>query len=140
MGTDLIHSELSDYDFRTQFEECTLNPTVFCHEAHLRLAWIHINKYGLEQAKENIQIQLQSFVEHVGAKDKYHKTLTIVAIQMVNYFKDRSKSNTFDEFIKEFPQLKDNFRELIENHYSFDIFNSVIAKKEYLEPDVLFFE
>lgn len=136
MKSNLRHTQLSDSELIEQLENCTLNPTIFNHEAHLRLAWIHINTFGLEQAKENIQRQLQNFVEHLGATDKYHKTLTIVAIEAVNHFMKKSQSSTFKDFIIEFPQLKDNFKGLINSHYSFDIFNSTTAKNEYLKPDI----
>ena len=93
------HFELSDADFEAQFADCKLDPSIFNHEAHLRLAWIHIDKYGIEQAEENIQKQLQDFVAHVGAKDKYHETLTIVAVQAVNHFMQQSKSDNLQDFI-----------------------------------------
>ena len=134
------HFELTDEVFENQFTQCTLNPEIFSHEAHLRLAWININDHGIEQAEKKIQTQLQNFVEFVGAKDKYNKTLTIVAIKAVNHFMNQSKSDNFKDFIVEFPQLKTNFKQLIDSHYSFDIFNSEKAKTEFLEPDVLTFD
>lgn len=140
MKSDLRQTKLSDTEFIAQFETCTLDPSTFNHEAHLRLAWIHIEQFGVEQAKENIQRQLQNFVEHVGAKEKYHQTLTIVAIEAVNHFMKKSKSRSFQDFVIEFPQLKDNFKGLINSHYSFDIFKSIKAKNEYLKPNVIPFE
>lgn len=134
------HFELTDEVFRNQFTQCTLNPKIFSHEAHLRLAWININDHGIKKAENKIQIQLQNFVEFVGAKDKYNKTLTIVATKAVNHFMNQSKSDNFKDFIVEFPQLKSNFKQLIDSHYSFDIFNSEKAKTEFLAPDLLTFD
>ncbi|WP_108808555.1 hypothetical protein [Aquimarina spinulae] len=134
------HFELTDKVFKNQFTQCTLNPEIFSHEAHLRLAWIMINDHGIEQAEKKIHTQLQYFVEFVGAKDKYNKTLTIVATKAVNHFMNQSKSDNFKDFIVEFPQLKTNFKQLIDNHYSFDIFNSEKAKTEFLAPDILTFD
>ena len=134
------HFELTNTAFEKQFATCKLDPTIFSHEAHLRLAWIHIMKYGLEQAEENIQAQLKNFVEFAGATDKYNKTLTIVAIKAVNHFVRRSRSNNFKDFITEFPQLKKDFKTLIDRHYSFNIFNSQKAKIEFLKPDLLPFD
>lgn len=131
------HFDLSNQEFERQFSNCKLNPSLFNHEAHLRLAWIHIDKYGLDKALENIQNQLQNFVAHVGEKDKYHITLTIASVYTVNHFIKKSKSNNFKDFITEFPQLKNNFKDLIGSHYSFDILKSLKAKEEYMNPDVL---
>ena len=130
------HLELSDDIFEQQFKNCQLDPTLFSHEAHLRLAWIHIRKYGVDQAVKNIQAQLEHYVSHVGATDKYHKTLTIVAIHAVSHFMRRSNCDSFMDFIKEFPQLKTDFKQLINSHYSFNIFDSEKAKKDYIAPDI----
>ena len=134
------HYKLSDTEFEEQFIDCKLDPSIFSHEGHLRLAWININQYGLEQAEENIQSQLQNFVEFAGAKDKYNTTLTIAAIRAVGHFMAKSNAVNFKDFIEEFPQLKNNFKALIECHYSFDVFNSLKAKAEFLEPDLLPFK
>lgn len=131
------HFELSDAEFEKQFISCQLSPTIFSHEAHLRLAWLNIEKYGFEQAKEKIQNQLINFVTDIGAKDKYHKTLTIASIYAVAHFMKKSKSDNFKDFNLEFPKLKNNFKELIESHYSFDIFNSAKAREEFIEPDLI---
>lgn len=134
------HFDLTNVEFEKQFENCRLDPMLFSHEAHIRLAWVHIKKYGSVQAEENIQSQLKRFVEFVGATDKYSTTLTIVAIKAVSHFIVRSKSNNFKDFIAEFPQLKNDFKTLIESHYSFDIFNFQNAKREYLKPDLIPFD
>lgn len=132
--------ELSDSEFSIKFKNCSLDPSTFDHEAHLRLVWLQIEENGFQQAQINIQNLIQNFVKHVGAEEKYHKTLTITAIEIVNHFMSKKASKTFKEFISEFPKLKNNFKELIEQHYSYDIFQSAKAKNEYLEPDLIPFK
>lgn len=134
------HNQLSDFEFIEQFVNGTLNPKIFNHEAHLRLAWLYIDKFGLEQAERDIQNQLQNFVSSIGAKGKYNKTLTIVATRIVNRFMQNFKSDNFADFINEFPQLVFQFEALVNRHYSFDIFDSQKAKVEFLKPDLLAFE
>ena len=129
------HNDLSDSEFEHQFATCTLNPDLFSHEAHLRLAWIHISTYGVDNAEYNIQKQLKIFVSFLGATDKYHHTVTIVAVRAVNHFMKSSNANNFKSFIIEFPQLKTDFKALKNSHYSIDIFTSQAAKVEFLEPD-----
>ncbi|MVM35308.1 hypothetical protein GO755_35125 [Spirosoma sp. HMF4905] len=131
------HFALSDDLFEQQFKLCRLNPTLFSHEAHLRLAWIHVKKYGVEQAIENICDQLVCFVDSLGARNKYNKTLTIAAIRAVNHFINKSDTDNFSDFINQFPRLKFSFKELIACHYQVDIYNSKLAKTVYVEPDLL---
>ena len=134
------HFELSDTEFEQDFIQCKLNPSDFSHEAHLRLAWININKYGIEQAEKNVQNQLQKFVEFVGAKDKYNMTLTLAATKAVYHFMLKSNTDNFKDFITEFPRLKNSFKELMAAHYGFDIYHSNRAKTEFLEPDLIPFD
>ncbi|MEX0287999.1 MAG: hypothetical protein AB3N14_02725 [Flavobacteriaceae bacterium] len=134
------HQELTDHDFECQFRERTLPTSIFTHEAHLRLAWIHIRKYGIAQAKENIQGQLQHYVKYHGAEAKYNHTVTIAAILIVYHFIKKTQTDTFSQFILKHPELKSNFKGLIAFHYSFDIFKSKKARITYLEPDLLPFK
>lgn len=134
------HFKLSDTQFEQAFRLCQLDPTLFTHEAHLRLAYIHIRNYGLDQAEKNIQEQLQKFVAFVGAKDKYNTTLTLAAVKAVFHFMGRSSKDNFRDFMAEFPRLKYNFKALMDAHYGFDIYRSQRAKTEFLEPDLLPFD
>ena len=131
------HYNFLDSPFENLFANCQLDPSLFSHEAHLRLAWIHIKKYGIDRAEENIEIQLKKFVAHVGATDKYHTTLTIVAVRAVNHFIQKSDHTDFQTFIAAFPKLKSDFKGLINSHYSYDIFQSEKARKKFLKPDLV---
>ncbi|MDW3645848.1 MAG: hypothetical protein R8P61_02145 [Bacteroidia bacterium] len=134
------HYKLSDSEFLQQFKDCSLAPAVFSHEAHLRLAWLNIYQEGMEKAEKGIQDQIENFVAHVGAKDKYHKTLTIVAIKAVGHFMEKSATDNFSDFLAENLQLKKDFKSLINSHYSFDIFSSKEAKTSYIKPDLVPFD
>lgn len=129
------HLSLSDNEFEHQFATCQLDPTWFTHEAHLRLAWIHLEKYGLEHAEKNYQQQLENFVKHYGAADKYHKTITIMGVRAVHHFKSRSDTNNFQDFILECPALKTDFKKLINSHYSFDVFELEEARERFVMPN-----
>ena len=135
-----IHYDLTNAEFELQFDSCKLDSNLFSHEAHLRLAWIHITKYGIEKALINIQSQLTRYVTHVGESTKYNKTVTIAAIKAVHHFILKSKSDNFMDFIAEFPGLQNNFKGVMDSHYSVDIFKSANARKEFISPDLLPFD
>ncbi len=130
------HLSLSDAEFETKFEDTSFPPTLFNHEAHLRLAWIHIKKYGTEQAIKNVCRQIINYVNKLAAEDKYNSTLTVASVKIISHFMNRSHATTFTDFILEFPQLKTNFKSLIDTHYSIDIYRSRQAKNAYIEPDL----
>jgi len=134
-----LHFILKDDLFEEQFATGSLDPTLFSHGAHLRLAWIHISKYGEAKAISNISKQLQNFVRLVGAVDKYNDTLTVAAIKAVNHFMQKAPLASFHEFITAYPRLKTNFKNIIQQHYGFDIFDSAAARAAYVAPDLLAF-
>lgn len=134
------HFNLSDTEFVQQFSDLSFNPALFTHEAHLRLAWVHLKLYGEQAAIATICEEIRCFASHHGAPDKYNETITVAAIKAVHHFRNKSRSNTFADFIAEFPRLKNNFKELMAFHYKMDIYNSTAAKERYLEPDLLPFD
>lgn len=134
-----VHFQLSDAELEQQFRTATLNPELFSHEAHLRLAWVQIRFFGLEKAEENLCQQIQFYDKKYDTGTKFHKTLTIAATKIVAHFMAKSQSENFADFIVEFPQLNNHFKELIAAHYSTDILQNPIAKEQYMLPDLLVF-
>ncbi len=131
------HFDLTDEAFRQAFQAGSLPPALFTHEAHLRLAWIHLKKTEPTTAIKTIRSQIIAFVEQLGAQDKYHETLTVAAVHIVHHFMSKAQSTAFQAFIQEFPSLKSDFRGLIQSHYSQDIIWSEEAKSTYLPPDLV---
>ncbi len=129
------HWSLSDDEFESKFENFTLKPGMFSHEAHIRLAYIHLDKYGLKRAEENMCNQISGFATSLGATDKFNKTVTIAAVKAVHHFMEKAKAENFKNFILEFPQLITKFKDLLGEHYGFNVFADPKAKKEYIEPD-----
>lgn len=134
------HLDLTNQEFAAQFKAGVFPPELFTHEAHLRIAWICINQYGVEKAVKIVCDQIKSFVIIANAEDKYNHTLTVAAIKIVHHFMQKSNSQTFPGFVDEFPRLKTHFKNLIEAHYSEGTCFSDRAKKEFVEPDLLAFD
>ena len=133
-------TQLTDTEFEQQFASCTLNPDLLTHEEHIRLAWIHLRKYGLTAAVENLCTQIAKYDKVHGDGTKYHQTLTVAAVYVVDHFVRLSHAETFEEFKAEFPELLTHFRELISRHYSEIRLNDSRAKHQYLEPDIESFD
>lgn len=134
------HLHLNDTEFESQFENCTLHPDLFNHEAHLRLAWVHVRKYGAEQAAKNLCKQIVAFDKTFGDGTKFNLTVTVASAKVIDHFKQKTLANTFTEFIAEFPRLRSNFKDILAFHYGTDIFKNEKAKHSYMEPDLLPFE
>lgn len=131
------HLELTDVEFTTQFEQCKLAEELFTHEAHLRLAWIYLDSFGLEKAEKRICDSIQAYTAHLGVESIYNETVTIVAMKIVDHFQRQGPSLIFNEFLREYPELLTNFKRLVAQHYSADIFSNEAAKRNFIEPDLL---
>lgn len=131
------HWKISDAEFENKFSTSSFRPLWFTHEAHLRLAWIYITKYGSEIAFEKYSTQLQEFAKKYNADGKYNATVTFASIQIMNHFINESDAYDFQDFMNEFPQLKTNFKQVIQKHYSGDVFTSKEAKQNILQPDLV---
>lgn len=130
------HRELNDEQFEKMFASLRMPEHMFTHEAHLRLAWIHIRKYGVDVAVENIRQQLRRFVDHHGDASKYHVTLTTAAVLIVNHFIHQSRASEFQVLLRLFPELSTRFHSLLQSHYSIELMDSEKARKQFLSPDL----
>lgn len=134
------HFELNDTEFTQQFENCILDASLFSHEAHLRLAWIYIQRYGSDEAISIIRNQIQRYAASLGAPEKYNETVTVASVKAVSYFIRKEKNDTFKAFITKNQQLKTHFKQLLATHYRTDIFTSETAKTTFLEAELDPFE
>jgi len=131
------HWQFSNDELEREFETFKLKPGMFSHEAHLRLAYIHIVKYGAKEAEKNMCEQIKGYAESLGVYDKFNKTVTIASVKAMVHFMQKSKAQSFQDFIQEFPRLLTNFKDILSQHYSFNVFADKGAKKEFVEPDLL---
>ncbi|MEQ6167543.1 hypothetical protein AAOE16_10135 [Ekhidna sp. MALMAid0563] len=131
------HWQYTDDKYEKVFESYKLKPGLFSHEAHLRLAYIHIQKYGVEQAEHNMCNQIKGFAESLGVYDKFNKTVTIASVKAMHHFMQNAKSDNFKDFIQEFPRLLSNFKDILGQHYGFNVFAGKRAKREFIAPDLL---
>ena len=129
------HYQFTDQGLLLAMENSALDPKLFSHEAHLRWGWLLLEYNSLEEAINKACTQLKQYTTHLGAFDKYNETVTIAAMRAIHHFRLKSEADNFMDFIVDCSRLKTSFKELMDAHYSENIFNSVLAKKQYLQPD-----
>lgn len=134
------HNELTDTEFEDRFKDCTLNPKLFSHEAHIRLAWIHITKYGIKKAEQSFNHQILKYISTLGAQEKYNATVTIAGIKVVYHFIQQSSATDFYVFIEKNKRLVTDFKGLLMSHYRTNIFESAKAKKAFIEAELIPFD
>lgn len=129
--------ELKDADFVLHFEQGSLPPSLFDHRAHLRLAWIYLDRYGEAGAIDRTCRGLRAFAQRQGEAEKFHMTLTVASVKILWQHMKCSKALHFLDLIREVPKLRHSFRELLGRHYSETALNDPGARREYRPPDRL---
>ena len=118
------------------FHERTLRPTEWTHRAHLRVAWMFVGRYPLDEAHLLFRIALirLNTVHEVpeSAQRGYHETLTRVWLHLVGALRDDSP--TSELFLERHGELLN--REAPLGHYSREVLFSVRARSVYVEPDL----
>ena len=107
------HFLLSDDEFLESFTNTSMDPKVFTHEGHLRLAWIHIRRFGLHQAVLNVCEQIERFDQVHGDGNKFDEKLTVACVQMVHDLMSQSGGTSFSDFLKKHPELRTDFSSLL---------------------------
>lgn len=129
------HTQLSDEEFYEQFKGMKFPPGLFSHEAHLRLTWILLEKYDLSTACAEACTLIKSFDATFGDGTKFHRTVTEAAVRIVNHYKEKDSFRAFQLFLGAHQHLLHQFKECIDSHYTFDIFQHENAAKSFVKPD-----
>lgn len=122
-----------DNEFIFQFENCTLPKTDFHHREHVRIVWLYLSRYPLDEAMEKTIQGIIRYATSLGAAHIYHETMTRAWVLVVKSAMNQS-FNTFDEFIQSNPHLLD--KNLLSEYYSSTLLNSDEARKTWLDPDL----
>nr|WP_297788004.1 hypothetical protein [uncultured Allomuricauda sp.] len=128
---------MNDVDFIHAFETGKFPPEQFNHKAHIKLAWVYLDRFDEETAISKTCVAIKNFDQLHGDGTKFHTTLTIAAVKVVHHFRQKSKATTFDGFVAEHPRLITSFKELLSQHYRKNALADPKAKTAYLEPDLL---
>ena len=107
------HQLLTDEQFEQKFENCTLAPSLVTSEAHLRLAYIHINKHGIKNAVRILYKQLSEFDTKFGNILTICKSTIKAFVKLMYDFIKKATTGSFRELVLEFPDLKSKFSTLL---------------------------
>ena len=129
-------ASIEDQQFRLAFEAQQIEPAVFDHEAHVRLAYVYLCEDSVEGAAARMKAALLAFLARLGADlSKYHETITRAWIMAVDHFMNQSPPCTCcDDLVRLHPQLLDSG--IMLTHYSTDLLFSAQARQGFVEPNI----
>ena len=123
---------MNDDEFVAAFESCELPNEQFHHRDHLRLALIYLRRYGYAGARVRIPEAIRAYAAHHGAPGKYHATITIAWLRLVEL---AAKGCGAQDIFVAFPILLQ--KDALEKCYSLEVLWSEAARVVFIEPDLM---
>ncbi|HVF17504.1 MAG TPA: hypothetical protein VNA21_11355, partial [Steroidobacteraceae bacterium] len=120
-------------EFLRAFLECRLTAQQFDHRAHVRAAWLLLNRYSIEDAIERMCTGTLRLASLFGAPDKYNRTFTEAVMRVMAA--SPSIHAGWDEFTRAQSGLMGDVRALLALHYSPERLYSLAAKEAFVMPD-----
>lgn len=131
----MIVDILSDDDFLSGFAACTLPPEAFSHLGHLRIAWIHLQRFPLTEAVDRICDGIDAFARHLGVPDKYNRTLSEALVLLMAAGGGADRRLAWRAFLDRNPDLVDDAQAVLDRHYSPEVLTGVVARRRFVVPD-----
>lgn len=124
---------LTDAQFLNAFERCELTSAQFDHVGHLRLACLLLQRHALDAAVQATCGGIQRLATHLGAQDKFHRTLTEALVRLMAA--RGAASMPWTDFLRAHPELTGDARALLARHYSAERLADPLARQTFLVPD-----
>ena len=127
---------MTDEAFARAFEAGDVTPEEFDHVAHLRVAWVYLREAGsADAALPRIRAAIQRFAAAAGAAQKYHETVTVVWMRLLEGAgADVRRPCELTELLRQRPVLAD--KNLPLTQFSRERLFSDAARAAYVPPDL----
>ena len=135
-----IETKMTDDEiFLRRFEDATLPFDQWHHREHIKVAYLYLSRYPLEQALEKMRDGLRAYNTAHRVPDEltrgYHETITQAWMRLVNIMlSEYGQAETADRFCEQHPQLLQY--KVLRFFYSQDLLMSPRAKVEFIQPDL----
>ncbi len=132
MKTEII----SDACFVEQFKNQTLDPKHFNHVGHLRLAWLYLMDDEVDLVIEKLSVGIKAYAESLGARQKFHLTITDAIIRLMAERIKRLDRPTWSQFLQQNRDLVEDASAVLHQYYSESLLSSEAARLNVLQPDI----
>jgi hypothetical protein len=127
----LAHPDITIQDF----EAANIEPDRFNHEAHVYMAWLYTREYSLSEALLRFDSAIKRLVSKLGAKEKYHTTITWFFLVLI---RERFEANeSWQEFQRRNADIISGSTDILARYYSDEHLHSDRARERFVLPDNL---
>jgi hypothetical protein len=128
---------MTDDEFFSSFSDCSLPPAHFNHLGHVRLGWICLQRHAPDQAIALACDGIARYAAHLGAADKFHRTLTEALMRMLLAEGAADRGVPWSAFEQRAVALLADARALLARHYSPALLARASARRQFAAPDLL---
>jgi hypothetical protein len=130
---------MSDEEFLTAFEDCSLPKKQWSHRAHVRVAFLYLTHMGLGEAIDRMRSSIMAYnaVHGVegGPQSGYHETTTQAFMRLIHQaVHQRRPFQDSHQFCERNPELLDG--RVLLSYYTRDRIMEPEAKAGFVEPDI----
>jgi 8-oxo-dGTP pyrophosphatase MutT (NUDIX family) len=136
----ILERMLDDAAFLVSFEDCSLPHREWNHRAHVRVAFLYLSRWGLDEALDRMRSGIQAYNAAHGVKDGphmgYHETTTSAFMRLIDHaIRERGPYEDSHQFCERCPELLD--RRVLLCYYTRDRIMQPEAQAGFVEPDVI---
>lgn len=114
-------------------EQCALPPQAFTHAAHVRAGYLYLRDQGFDAALGRMRAAIQRYAAHLGKQDKYHETITVACLALIqDRLSDSGDGGGWANFRERNPQLLE--RDLLLRHYRRAELETSLARRVFMLP------
>jgi hypothetical protein len=129
---------MTDDELLRAFESQSLPLENWCHELHLRVAYLYLLAAPFDSALERLRAGIQAYnaAQQVpeGLESGYHESLTVCWLCLVAASMGEGTHGDSEAFRRARPELHDKRRVL--EYYSREHLLTERAKREFVDPDL----
>ena len=125
---------MSDDEFITRFENCTLEP--FHHSDHMRMAFLYLRRYPALEAVERFSSALARFAAANGKPGLYNETVTWAFLFLIRERMARAQTaQPWSDFAASNSDLMNWGDNVLRKYYREETLKSDLAKSTFVFPD-----
>ena len=130
---------MNDEEHLRRFEDHSLPLEQWSHRAHLKVAYLYLNRFSQAEALERLRTGIQAYNAAQGIQDTptggYHETMTQVWLKLVyTTLRQFGPAESADAFFDAQTQLQSKRTPLL--FYSRERIMSAEAKRSFVAPDL----
>jgi hypothetical protein len=129
---------MSDEEFLAAFESGTLAKAEWTHQAHVRMAWLYLDRLPFDQALICIRDGVRRHNAAVGSPPTaYHETITAAFAKLIHARRtEAAAEEDFAEFAVRNADLLGRGLAALRRHYTQGLLDTPAARERFLEPDL----